>query len=80
MSNKFTNQFTIISNEIIDNVELYSGQELITYTVLVRYANAEHFPDMEILAEKMRCDIETAKKTMDSLIEKGVIVNNNIVK
>lgn len=35
---------------------------------------------MEVLAEKMRCDIETAKKTIDSLIEKEVIVNNKIVK
>ena len=80
MLDKFTRQFTVIGNEIIDNTDEYSAQELITYTVLVRYANAEHFPDMEVLAEKMRCDIETAKKTIDSLIEKEVIVNNKIVK
>lgn len=70
---KFT--FTIVENEIIDNVDLYSKNEVMAYTVIARYANSESscFPSYNTIAEKMRCSRRTAIDAINSLVEKGVI-------
>lgn len=67
--------FTIVENEIIDNVDLYSKNEVMAYTVIARYANSESscFPSYNTIAEKMRCSRRTAIDAINSLVEKGVI-------
>ena len=68
--------FTIIENDIIDNEEKYSKNELLAYIVLARYANQKDntcYPSYSTIAKKMRCSKRSAIDAIDSLIKKGVI-------
>lgn len=70
---KFT--FTIVDNEIIDNIDRFTKSEVLAYMVLARYANSDDscFPSYNTIAAKMRCSKRTAIDAIDSLEKKGVI-------
>lgn len=70
------NNWTMVENEIIDNFERYSDKEVLAYLVLARYANSENkcFPSYKTISERMRCSRTTAIATINSLIEKGVLI------
>ena len=68
--------FTIIENEIIDDIERFDKNDLLCYMVLCRFANnetGECYPSYKTIAEKMRVGVSTAIKAIKSLIDKGVI-------
>jgi DNA-binding Lrp family transcriptional regulator len=67
--------FTMLENDIIDNVDRYTKSEVLAYMVLARYANSDDscFPSYNTIASKMRCTRRTAIDAIDSLEEKGVI-------
>lgn len=68
--------FTIIENDIIDDIERFDKNDLLCYMVLCRFANnetGECYPSYKTIAEKMRVGVSTAIKTVKSLIDKGVV-------
>lgn len=67
--------FTMLENEIIDNIDRFSKSEVLAYMVLARHANNEDscFPSYSTIAKKMRCSKRTAIDAIDSLEKKGVI-------
>lgn len=67
--------FTMLENDIIDNVNRYTKSEVLAYMVLARYANSDDscFPSYNTIASKMRCSRQTAIDAIDSLEKKGVI-------
>lgn len=67
--------FTIVDNEIIDNIDRFTKSEVLAYMVLARYANSDDtcFPSYNTIAAKMRCSKRTAIDAIDSLEKKGVI-------
>lgn len=68
--------FTIIENEIIDDIERFDKNDLLCYMVLCRFANnetGECYPSYKTIAEKMRVGVSTAIKTIKSLESKGAI-------
>lgn len=67
--------FTIVDNEIIDNIDRFTKSEVLAYMVLARYANSNDscFPSYNTIAAKMRCSKRTAIDAIDSLEKKGVI-------
>ena len=67
--------FTMLENDIIDNVDKYTKSEVLAYMVLARYANNDDtcFPSYNTIALKMRCSKRTAIEAIDSLEKKGVI-------
>lgn len=67
--------FTMIENDIIDNIDRYTKSEVLAYMVLARYANSDDscFPSYNTIASKMRCSRQTAIDAIDSLEKKGVI-------
>ena len=69
--------FTLIENELIDDIEKFDKNDLLCYMVLCRYANnstGECYPSYKTIAEKMRVGVSTAMKAIKSLESKGVIV------
>lgn len=68
--------FTIIENDIIDDIERFDKNDLLCYMVLCRFANNENgecYPSYKTIAEKMRVGVSTAIKAVKSLIDKGVV-------
>ena len=68
--------FTLIENELIDDIEKFDKNDLLCYMVLCRYANnstGECYPSYKTIAEKMRVGVSTAMKAIKSLESKGVI-------
>ena len=68
--------FTLIENELIDDIEKFDKNDLLCYMVLCRYANnstGECYPSYKTIAEKMRVGVSTAMKAIKSLEGKGVI-------
>ena len=68
--------FTIIENEIIDDIERFDKNDLLCYMVLCRFANNETgkcYPSYKTIAEKMRVGVSTAIKAIKSLESKGAI-------
>lgn len=67
--------FTMLENDIIDNIDRYTKSEVLAYMVLARYANSDDscFPSYNTIASKMRCSRRTAMDAIKSLEEKGVI-------
>ena len=68
--------FTLIENELIDDIERFDKNDLLCYMVLCRFANnksGECFPSYKTIAEKMRVGVSTAMKAIKSLADKGVI-------
>ncbi|MGL5507602.1 MAG: helix-turn-helix domain-containing protein [Paraclostridium sp.] len=68
--------FTIIENDIIDDVERFDKNDLLCYMALCRFANnetAECFPSYKTISSKMRVGLSTAIKSVKSLSDKGVI-------
>ena len=68
--------FTLIENDLIDDIERFDKNDLICYMVLCRYANnstGECYPSYKTIAEKMRVGVSTAIKAIKSLESKGVI-------
>lgn len=67
--------FTMLENDIIDNIDIYTKSEVLAYMVLARYANSDDscFPSYNTIAAKMRCSRQTAIDAIDSLEKKGVI-------
>lgn len=68
--------WTMVENEMIDNFEKYTKNEVMAYLVIARYANSDSqcFPSYKTIAEKMRCSRSTAISVINSLVEKGVLV------
>ncbi|SCJ49482.1 Uncharacterised protein [uncultured Clostridium sp.] len=67
--------FTMLENDIIDNIDRYTKSEVLAYMVLARYANSDDscFPSYNTIASKMRCTRRTAIDAIKSLEKKGVI-------
>lgn len=68
--------FTIIENEIIDDIERFDKNDLLCYMVLCKFANnetGECYPSYKTIAEKMRVGVSTAIKAIKSLESKGAI-------
>ena len=68
--------FTLIENDLIDDIERFDKNDLLCYMVLCRYANnstGECYPSYKTIAEKMRVGVSTAIKAIKSLESKGVI-------
>ena len=68
--------FTLIENELIDDIERFDKNDLLCYMALCRFANnksGECFPSYKTIAEKMRVGVSTAMKAIKSLADKGVI-------
>lgn len=68
--------WTMVENEIIDNFDRYTQNEVMAYLVIARYANSDSqcFPSYKTIAEKMRCSKKTAINAIDSLVKKGVLI------
>lgn len=68
--------WTMVENEMIDNFERYTKNEVMAYLVIARYANGDSqcFPSYKTIAEKMRCSRSTAITVINSLVEKGVLI------
>lgn len=69
--------FTLIENDIIDDIERFDKNDLLCYMVLCRFANnatGECYPSYKTIAEKMRVGVSTAIKAIKSLEAKGVIL------
>ena len=69
--------FTLIENDIIDDIERFDKNDLLCYMVLCRFANnstGECYPSYKTIAEKMRVVVSTEIKAIKSLESKGVIL------
>lgn len=68
--------FTMIKNAIIDSENILSEHEKILYIVLLRYGN-KAFPSLSTLSKKCSFSKRTAQRTIDALIEKGLLKKKN---
>lgn len=64
--------FTMIKNAIIDSVDILNEHEKILYIVLLRYGD-KAFPSLSTLSHKCGFSKRTAQRTIDTLIEKGLL-------
>ncbi len=71
-----TKPFTMIKNAIIDSENILSEHEKILYIVLLRYGN-KAFPSLSTLSKKCSFSKRTAQRTIDALIEKGLLKKKN---
>lgn len=71
-----TKSFTIIKNAIIDSEGILNEHEKILYMVLLRYGN-KVFPSLVTLSKKCGFSKRTAQRTIDALIEKGLLKKRN---
>ena len=65
--------FTIIENEIIDDIDTCDKNDLLCYMVLCRFATnetGECYPSYKTIAEKMRVGVSTSIKAIKSLESK----------
>ncbi len=63
---------TMIKNVIIDSEDILNEHEKILYIVLLRYGN-KAFPSLATLSKKCGFSKKTAQRTIDTLIEKGLL-------
>ncbi len=68
--------FTMIKNAIIDSEEILNEHEKILYIVLMRYGN-KAFPSLSTISKKCGFSKRTAQRTIDALIEKGLLKKRN---
>lgn len=68
--------FTMIKNAIIDSENILNEHEKIMYIVLLRYGN-KAFPSLSTLSKKCGFSKSTAQRTIDALIEKGLLKKKN---
>lgn len=71
-----TKPFTMVKNEIIDSENILNEHEKLLYIILLRYGN-EAFPSMATLSKKSGASKRTVQRTIDSLIEKGLLIKEN---
>lgn len=70
--------FTMVKNALIDSEDLLSEHEKLLYIVLLRYGK-KAFPSLSTLSKKCGVSKRTAQRTIDSLIEKGLLKKKNRV-
>lgn len=70
--------FTMIKNAIIDSEEILNEHEKLLYIVLLRYGN-KAFPSLSTLSKKCGFSKSTAQRSIDTLIEKGLLKKKNRV-
>ncbi len=70
--------FTMIKNSIIDSEEILSEHEKLLYIVLLRYGN-KAFPSLATLSKKCGFSKRTVQRTIDTLIDKGLLKKKNRV-
>lgn len=70
--------FTMIKNAIIDSEEILNEHEKMLYIVLLRYGN-KAFPSLSTLSKKCGFSKSTAQRSIDALIEKGLLKKKNRV-
>lgn len=68
--------FTMVKNSIIDSVNILNEHEKILYIVLLRYGN-KAFPSLSTISQKCGFSKRTAQRTIDTLIEKGILKKKN---
>ncbi len=68
--------FTMIKNAIIDSESILSDHERLLYIVLLRYGN-KAFPSLATLSRKCGFSKSTVQRTIDTLIEKGLLKKRN---
>lgn len=68
--------FTIVKNAIIDCENILNEHEKILYIVLLRYGN-KAFPSLATLSKKCGFSKKTAQRTINTLIEKGLLKKKN---
>ncbi len=68
--------FTMVKNAIIDSEDILNEHEKILYIVLLRYGN-KAFPSLATLSKKCGFSKKTAQRTIDTLIEKGLLKKEN---
>lgn len=73
-----TKPFTMVKNAIIDSEDILNEHEKILYIVLLRYGN-KAFPSLATLSKKCGFSKRTAQRTIDTLIEKGLLKKKNRV-
>lgn len=71
-----TKPFTMVKNAIIDSEDILSEHEKILYIVLLRYGN-KAFPSLATISKKCGFSKSTAQRTIDTLIEKGLLKKKN---
>ena len=71
-----TKPFTMVKNEIIDSENVLNEHEKLLYIVLLRYGN-DAFPSIATLSKKCSASKRTVQRTIDSLIEKGLLIKEN---
>lgn len=71
-----TKPFTIIKNAIIDSENILNEHEKLLYIVLLRYGN-KAFPSLATLSKKCGFSKRTVQRTIDTLIEKGLLKKKN---
>lgn len=71
--------FTIIENEILGNVDMFSKNEVLAYMTLKYFANQEGecFPSYTLIARYMRTSRKVAVDAIQELVKKGVIKIEN---
>lgn len=68
--------FTMVKNSIIDSEEILNEHEKILYVVLLRYGD-KAFPSLTTLSKKCGFSKKTAQRTINTLIEKGLLKKKN---
>ena len=68
--------FTMVKNAIIDSEEILNEHEKLLYIVLTRYGN-KAFPSLATISKKCGCSKRTAQRTIETLIEKGLLKKRN---
>ena len=73
------NDFTMLDNDIIRNINKYSKNELLAYMALSYFADKDNNcnPSYESIAKIMRTSRTTAIQAIQGLVEKGIIVLTN---
>ena len=68
--------FTMLKNTIIDSEGILNEHEKLLYIILLRYGN-KAFPSLATLSKKCGFSKRTAQRTIDTLIEKGLLKKKN---
>lgn len=68
--------FTMIKNTVIDSENILNEHEKLLYIVLLRYGT-KAFPSLATLSKKCGFSKRTVQRTIDTLIEKGLLKKKN---
>ena len=76
---KINRGFTIVYNDFIDSVGIINKSEKLLLVVLMRYADekGKAFPSLVTLAEKTGMSKSSVRRTINSLIDKEILVKEN---